>query len=133
MASNFRDERGRLLPGHPGMKPKGARSKLSRRAFESVSDNFDAIIKTLISKALDGETDVAKILLSIVLPKDQPVELAELTPGDLIEEIKAGNVTPDEAKKLAGTLKSLNEIGELSELRAELDELKQLLNDTVSQ
>lgn len=115
------------------MKPKGARSKLSRRAFESVSDNFDAIIKTLISKALDGETDVAKILLSIVLPKDQPVELAELTPGDLIEEIKAGNVTPDEAKKLAGTLKSLNEIGELSELRAELDELKQLLNDTVSQ
>ncbi|TGU93052.1 hypothetical protein EN794_031775 [Mesorhizobium sp. M00.F.Ca.ET.151.01.1.1] len=129
MASEFRDDKGRLLPGHPGLKPKGARSKLSKRAFESISDSFDDIISTLIAKAKDGETDAARILLSIVLPKDQPVELAELTPNDLIEEIKAGNVTPEEAKKLAGTLKSLSEISELAELRAKLEQLEKLLSD----
>lgn len=124
MADDHRNKDGTFREGHPGYKQKGARSKLSKRAFEFISANFDAIVLKMISKALDGETDAGKLLLSVALPKDQPLEFANgLTPDDLIEEIKAGNVTPDEGKKLAATLKSLTEISKLPEIVERLEKL----------
>ena len=122
-----RDNKGRFTAGNPG-KPRGARSQLSRRAFNTVSESFDGIIAILINKALNGETDAAKLLISMVLPKSPPPEIDDLdTPDDLIAHVSAGNLTPEDGQRLAAMFKTISEAGELSEIRKKLELLEAIL------
>lgn len=66
MAEDFRDERGRLRPGHPGLKPRGA------------SNRLQAEIKHKITDFLNGELDSLQDIYSQVSPKDKLRFLAEL-------------------------------------------------------
>lgn len=122
----IRDERGRFLRGNPG-RPPGTRVKLSKRALRQVHDNFDLLIGVLIYKALEGDTDAAKFLLSLGLPKDQPVDLPELSAQSVADAVMSGEVTPTEGRTLATTLAKLREVQDVDELRARLEELERSL------
>ncbi len=124
-----RDNKGRFKAGNPG-KPRGARSQLSRKAFTTVSESFDGIITVLIEKALNGETDAAKLLLSMVLPKTPPPDVDDLdTPEDLIAHVSAGNLTPEDGQRLAAMFKTISEAGELTEIRRKLELLESVLSE----
>jgi len=78
---------------------------------------------------MGGETDAIKLLFSMVLPKDQPLEFNKLSPDELVAEIQAGNVTPAEGKALASTLAKLKEIESIDEMRAKIEQLESALSE----
>lgn len=126
--ADTRDARGRFGSNNPG-KPRGARSQLSRKAFTTVSASFDQIIAILIGKALNGETDAAKLLLSMVLPKTPPPDVDDLdAPEDIIAHINAGNLTPEDGQRLAAMFKTISEAGELGRIRDKLELLEAILS-----
>lgn len=63
---NFRDENGRLKPGHKGLKPKGANNRLQSE------------IKNKITQFLAGELENIESIYSEVSPKDKLRFLSEL-------------------------------------------------------
>jgi hypothetical protein len=63
---NFRDENGRLKPGHLGLKPKGATNRLQ------------AEIKNKITEFLSGKIETIEEIYSQVGPKDKLRFLTEL-------------------------------------------------------
>lgn len=121
-----RDGLGRFVKGTAGKQP-GMRSRLSKRAFRQISDHLDLIVAALLAKAVSGDTDAARILLSQVLPKDQPVELDELSADAVANALMNGEITPNEGKTLSATLEKLRNVQDIDELRAKLDQLEQLL------
>ena len=83
-----RDENGRLLPGHGGLKPKGATNRLQSE------------IKEKITLFLSGELENIESIYSEVSPKDKLHFLAELLgyvlpkSKELKIEDTTGNNTP---------------------------------------
>lgn len=63
---NLRDERGRLLPGHEGLKRKGSNNKLQSE------------IKQKIADFLNGKLDTVEEIYNEVSPKDKLHFLGEL-------------------------------------------------------
>lgn len=122
-----RDGLGRFVKGTAGKQP-GMRARLSKRAFRQISDNLDLIVAALLAKAMSGDTDAARILLAQVLPKDQPIELDELSADAVANALMNGEVTPNESKTLATTLEKLRGVQDLEELRTRLDELEKLFD-----
>jgi hypothetical protein len=64
--NNFRDANGRLLPGHGGLKPKGATNRLQGE------------IKEKITLFLSGKLETLEEIYSEVSPKDKLHFLGEL-------------------------------------------------------
>lgn len=127
MGDNYRNKLGQLQSGHPGLKKPGSRAKLSKRAVLSISNNFEPIINSLISNALAGDTQAAKILLSLAVPKDL-IEINDMTPDGLVREINAGNLTAVEMSRVATTLQKICELSELAEIKDRMNELEAILN-----
>ena len=81
MAEDFRDERGRLRPGHPGLKPRGASNRLQGE------------IKDKITDFLNGELDSLQEIYSQVSPKDKLRFLSEIL-AYILPKSKEISVTP---------------------------------------
>lgn len=121
-----RDGLGRFVKGTAGKQP-GMRARLSKRAFRQISDNLDLIVAALLAKAMSGDTDAARILLAQVLPKDQPIELDELSADAVANALMNGEITPNEGKTLSATLEKLRNVQDIDELRVKIDELEKHL------
>lgn len=121
-----RDGLGRFVKGTAGKQP-GMRARLSKRAFRQISDNLDLIVAALLAKAMSGDTDAARILLAQVLPKDQPIELHELSADAVANALMNGEITPNEGKTLSATLEKLRNVQDIDELRVKIDELEKHL------
>lgn len=128
MADSYRDKNGRLLPGHPGLKPVGARSQLSKRAINAVNESWDAVIQKLLEQSIAGDVQAAKLLASITLPAGLPVQI-DATPEGLIAAIESGDLSASEMRLVAATLDKLQDLKELTLIRARLAELEAILAD----
>jgi len=71
MADDYRDEKGQLKEGHPGLRPVGSENKLTRRAkilAEKLFNEFEAM--GLDNLAKTGDVKDLITLLSKFLPKE---------------------------------------------------------------
>ena len=128
MADTYRDEKGRLLPGHPGLKPVGARSRLSKAAVKSIGESWDSIVRKLIEQSIGGDVQAAKLLASISLPAGLPVQI-DASPEGLIAAIESGDLSATEMRLVAATVDKLQDLKELAVIRARLTELEAILSD----
>lgn len=128
MGDPFRAANGQLLPGHPGLKPVGARSKLSKRAISVVNGSWDAVIQKLLEQSVAGDVQSAKLLASITLPAGLPIQI-DATPEGLIAAIESGDLSASEMRLVAATLDKLQDLKELAVIRARLSELEAILAD----
>ena len=102
----LRDDKGRLLPGHRGLKPKGASNRLQSE------------IKEKITLFLSGKLETLEEIFSQVSPKDKLRFLAELL----------GYVLPKSKEIISSSANEPRAIINYSKLPE--DVLKQILNAT---
>ena len=119
---------GRFAPGNPGRKP-GSKNKISNEALTAIKSMKDVAIEKLRSKLERGDWDAITFILERILPKGRSVELDDTSPATIATALAEGHLTPDETRSIAAALKSLQDVTELAEIRAKLDELEKLLSN----
>ena len=126
----------RFKPGNPG-KPKGTRSRATMAAEALLQGEVEALTRTAIDKALEGDGVALRLCLERLVPprKDTPVNIdlpvitnaADVVGASaaVLAAVGAGDVTPDEAGRVMTLLtahKSIIEMGELERRIAALEE-----------
>jgi len=123
-------------PGNPG-KPVGARNRATMAAAALLDGEAEALTRTAIEKALEGDTVALRICLERLVPprKDVPItfELPAVenaadtvrASAAVLTAVAAGEITPDEAGRVMTLLtahKSIVEVGDLAARVAALEE-----------
>lgn len=146
MAAPKRDTKGRFPKGASG-NPKGrptAAQSFSRR-YPHLAENGPAIIAVAISQALDGDRDALGLLVPRLVPALRPVDVpVALAAGpdsikaadEIVRAVMAGEIPPDVAERLVGTIRGAVAIrtgseGQTDEARGRaLRELRELMLGT---
>ncbi|MER9312041.1 hypothetical protein NKI51_22420 [Mesorhizobium australicum] len=118
---------GRFAPGNPGRVP-GSKNKISNEAIAAIKDMKDEAITQLRERLIAGDWDAVTFVLERILPKGRAVELTDTSPSSIATALADGSISPDEARSIATALARLNEIGELADIRAKLEQLEKLLD-----
>lgn len=128
LSESGRDPRGRFasVPANIG-RPLGAKGQHNREMLRKVKELAPTALQKL-SDALDrGERFAVEFVLNRVLPQSRTIDLEGATVDDVKAALQNGDISTVEAKEMSATLAKLNEISELSDLRARLEELEKLL------
>jgi len=124
------------VSGNPAGKPKGARHKTTLLAEKLMSDDAEAIVKTVIEAAKGGDLTAARLVLDRIYPprKDSPVSFtlpkiestadASQALSGLLTAVAAGEITPGEAAEIARLLEGFVRAKETTELEARLAALE---------
>jgi hypothetical protein len=101
-----------------------------------IHDQSEALVEKAIEKALAGDPNMLRTLLSTMVParRDRPVEF-ELPPintaadavaasSAVLAECAAGNLTPSEAREVIGLIAAHVRTVEVAELERRLSELE---------
>lgn len=140
MTTIEKKKRGRWKAGESGnpsgRKPgTGAVAKLRN----SIAAHLPEIIAQLVSKAAEGDTQAARLLLERVLPPmratEQPVTLA-LSPDAgltaqgvaIVQAVADGTLAPGQGAQLLTGLGSLARIKEIDELEKRITQLESIKN-----
>lgn len=123
--------------GNPAGRPKGSRNKASFIVQSMLEGEAEDIAKKLVEMAKQGEMQAIKMIIERLLPplKELPFNGdLQLDSGNiaedynnLLEDIAAGEITLSEAKELADILEGKRKAIETLEVKAKLDELKNLI------
>lgn len=122
--------------GNPAGKPPGSRNKVTRAVEALLEGQHEALTKTAIDKALQGDTVALRLCLDRIAPprKDAPVSFT-LPPiktaadtvtasSSLLEAVAAGEVTPDEAGRVMALLTSHKALVEAGDLERRIEALE---------
>lgn len=121
-------KRGRWKPGESG-NPKGrpAGTSIAGKLRDSISEHVPEIIAQLVSRAKQGDTQAARLLLERIIPPMKPIEepvTLTLPEGEgltahgeaIMQAVAAGKVVPGQAAALLGGLASVARLKEIDEL-----------------
>ncbi|WP_378947240.1 hypothetical protein [Mesorhizobium sp. ANAO-SY3R2] len=86
-------------------------------------------IAELQKLVLSGDMRAITYVLDRLVAKQRTVELPDTSPATVAEMLASGELSPDEARDIAATIKSLREIEDLEQLRAKLIELEAIGTD----
>jgi hypothetical protein len=130
----------RFKPGNPG-RPKGTRNKRSVLVEVLMTEDAEAITKSVIAAAKGGDMAAARLILERIAPtrKGRPVEfqaptnldahgLAEAF-GSLLQETASGSITPEEALAVANVLEMRRRALELEATEIRLKSLEAALEE----
>lgn len=130
-------KRGRWKAGESG-NPSGRKPGTGKVAQlrESIAQHLPAIIQQLVTKAKEGDSQAARLLLERVIPPvksiESPVEIKLPKNADLstqgkiiIQAIANGELVPSQGSNLLTGLSTLARIKELDELERRLTALEQ--------
>ena len=123
-----RDEKGRIKPGFGG-RQKGSRNKVSREAVKAVQDLSPIAIQGLAVLIRQTNFAAIKYCLDYVLPRDgRTIDLDGTSdPHKLIEAVTSGEISPSEFARITQGMKAALDAAELKELKAQVDDLEQLI------
>lgn len=118
---------GRFMPGFGGRKP-GSRNKKGRAALDAVQALSGEAIAQLRIKLNAGEWTAIRYILDAVLPKGgRTVELDSSDPNALVDAAAMGEISPEEAARLAQAFKTAGDAADVKELKRQVDELEGLI------
>ncbi len=123
-----RDALGRFAKGNPG-RPVGAKNHAPRAVLNQIHAMDNMALQMLWQAVNAREKWAIEYVLGRILPANRTVEFEELSPEDIIMALTAGDISPDEGKSLAGTMKNLRELENLDEIVNRLESLEQLLEN----
>lgn len=140
MASIEKKKRGKWKAGesgNPNGRPPGVGEVTKLR--DSIAAHLPAIIMQLVTKAKDGDSQAARLLLERVLPPmkaiEQPTTLILPDDGTLtakaaavLTAAAAGILAPGQAAQLITALGTLAKITEVDELTARITALETMKN-----
>ena len=137
--NNGRKTDGTFAPGNAfGGKTKGARHKATMAVEELLDGQVEQLTQKAVEAALGGDMTAMRLCLERICPprKDQPVliDLPEMTTSKgasrvmagILEAVADGDITPDEASRVASIVEVYRKTLETSELEARLSVLEQV-------
>lgn len=128
MFAGNRDKQGRFLKGSPG-RPVGAKNHTPRAVLNQIHA-MDSVALQMLWQAVNAREKWAiEYVLSRILPANRTVEFEGLAAEDIVVALTAGDISPDEGKSLAGTLRNLRELENMDEIVNRLDSLELLLRN----
>ena len=130
-----------VLPKNKGGRPKGETvtlTKAARARFDTLAaESIDAVFQAVLTAATqDGDMAAAKLLIDRVIPSRRgapvsfhirPLKTPEdcaLAYADLLDDVGAGRLTPDEAQTISAIVAKRAELFASVELAAEIEALK---------
>jgi hypothetical protein len=128
--------------GRPRGRPKGSRNKATNALVAVLEGAAEALVRTLIDKALAGDGVALRFCVGLILParRDRPVvfDLPEIeSAGDLVKAARAllaacakGIVSPEEAKEvmdLIAAVQALEKMGDVEKAVIALERRRQAL------
>ncbi len=119
------------VSGNPRGRPR-KRAVTNEELRGELRTEIPAILKSLVQRALEGDTASAKLVLERAIPPLRPVSVAvpialgELSeaPRRILAAVAAGDLTVDEANTLASAVASLARTIESQEFEARLAALE---------
>lgn len=140
MTATEKKKRGRWKAGESG-NPKGRKPGTGEVAKlrDSIAAHLPAIITQLVSKAKEGDSQAARLLLERVLPPMKPIEQPTMLilPDDgtltakaaaVLTAAAAGVLAPGQAAQLITALGTMAKITEVDELAARITALETMKN-----
>ena len=137
--NNGRKTDGTFAPGNAlGGKTKGARHKATMAVEELLDGQVKQLTQKAVEAALGGDMTAMRLCLERICPprKDQPVliDLPEMTTSKgasrvmagILEAVADGDITPDEASRVASIVEVYRKTLENSEFEARLSALEQV-------
>lgn len=126
--NNGRDGRGRFAkgPGNIG-RPYGAKSR-HQRDFSALIIAMIPRTAQVISDALDNnERWAAELVSRLTLPSGLTVPMHGTELEDVEQALNEGDLSPEQSAALVAVKKASKAISELAEHRAQLEEIRKLL------
>jgi len=123
-----RDALGRFAKGNPG-RPLGAKNKTPRAVLNQIHAMDNMALQMLWQAVNSREKWAIEYVLSRILPANRTIEFEGISAEDIIVALTAGDISPDEGKSLAGTLRNLRELENMDEIVNRLDSLELLLRN----
>ena len=120
------DSEGEWIPANIG-RPLGAKGQYSREMLRKVKDLAPTAFQKLCDALDRGGRWGVEFVLNRILPQSRTIELEGTSVDDVKAALQSGDISTAEAKELSVTLEKLNDIGELSDLRARLAKFEKLL------
>ncbi len=126
-------------PGCPSPNPHGRPAGVPDKrllATQAALEEMRAIMMMLVTRALEGDTNAASIVLSKVLPSvkaqaekvnfafDASLPISEQV-AQVLDAIAAGAVAPDVGRLIIDSIKSLSDIRATEELSARIEALEE--------
>lgn len=130
-------KRGRWKVGESG-NPKGRKPGTGEVAKlrDDIAEHIPAIIQQLVTKAKEGDTQAAKLLLERVIPSMKPIEETTninlpantglFEQGQLVmQAVAKGSLAPGQGSALIASLGALARVKEIDELEKRLTTLEE--------
>ncbi|MEL7444699.1 MAG: DUF5681 domain-containing protein [Pseudomonadota bacterium] len=130
-----RTENGQFAPGNAG-RPKGARHRTTRAVETLLEGEAEGLTRRAVELALGGDTTALRLCIERICPvrKDSPITFtapemnsasdAAQAIGKILEQVAAGDLTPDEAKSIAALVETYRKALETQELEARISALE---------
>ena len=128
--------------GNPGGRKKGSRNKVSILTQNMLLDESEAITRTAIDLALNGDRMMIKLILDKITPaiKHEPVELENMPKIDsvgsisdmtnyIMQEVGSGNLTLPQAEILSKITERHRSNLEVSQLVDRIEQLEKAVEN----
>lgn len=100
-------------------------------ALEGDLDALNAVLKIMERKARLHCIDLKDTPIKVTLPKLEGAKDAVAFVGALVEKVTAGEISPDDANRIAGLLGTFVKSAEVTELAEKLEQLGSLANAAI--
>ena len=124
-----RDGKGRFKPGQGG-RPPGSRNKKPSGALAAIQSLSDMALAKLAGLVAESNFAAIRLVLEYTLPRGgRTVDLdGTADPNELIAAVTSGEISPDEFARIAQGWKTAVDAAEMREIKAQIDELEQLVS-----
>jgi hypothetical protein len=116
-----RDTNGRWIKGFGG-RPKGVKNHCASLA--QIKGLEQTALQKLFENILKGDSKSIFYVLDRCLPKDRTLEFHDLDISNLKEALTTGQLSIQEGKELSVTLKNVEELESLNDVRERLADLE---------
>lgn len=119
---------GTFAPGFGG-RPKGSKNKISRDTLNAVQGLSSEAVFKLRERLQDGDMGAIRLILEYTLPKGgRTIDLGTNDPNAITDAAAHGEISPDEAARLAQAVKTVGDAAELQELKRQVEELELIIS-----
>lgn len=114
-------------PGNPGRR-RGSKNAISRNTLTSVQALASEAVAKLAERMRAGDMMAIRMILEATLPKGgRTIDLESNDPNAISDAAMMGEISPDEAARLAQAVKTSGDAAELNELKRQVEELELLI------
>lgn len=118
---------GQFAPGGPGRLP-GTKNRHSLAALQAVQALSSESIAKLKERIEASDMAAIRFVLEYTLPRGgRAIDLGTSDPNAIVDAMAHGDISPDEAARMAQAVKTVGDAAEMKELKKQVEELETIV------